>query len=79
MPLGVPRLAYEFNAIAVEVGDVGGVVTRGEVDAIRWFTFVGGAGFDCSCVSCVDQFIGVAYDPEVESGFAEFALTQPDA
>jgi hypothetical protein len=41
----------------------------------RWFAFVDGAGFDCSCVGGVDRFIGVAYDPEVKSGFAEFALT----
>jgi hypothetical protein len=75
VPLGVPCFVYEFNAVAVEVGYVGGVVAGGEVGAIRWFTFVGGAGFDCSCVGGVDQFIGVAYDPEVEPGFAEFALT----
>jgi hypothetical protein len=45
---------YEFNAVAVEIGDVRGVVAGSEVGAIRWFTFVGGASFDCSGVGGVD-------------------------
>jgi hypothetical protein len=39
--LGVPSLVHELNTIAVEVGDVGGVVARGEVGAIDWSALVG--------------------------------------
>jgi hypothetical protein len=56
----------ELKTVAVEVGDVGGIVAGGEVGVICRFTFVDAAGFDCSCVGGVDQFIGVADDPEVE-------------
>ena len=42
--LGIPRLMHELEAVSIEVGDIGGVVAGGEVGAIRWFTFVGGAG-----------------------------------
>ena len=73
--LGVPRLVDELKTIAVEVGDVGGVVAGGEVGPIGWFTFVGAARFDCRRVGGVDQFIGVADDPEVEPGLAALALT----
>jgi hypothetical protein len=30
VPLGVPRLVYELKTVAVEVGDVGGVVAGDE-------------------------------------------------
>ena len=66
---------HKLKTVAVEICDVGGIVAGGEVDAIRWFTFVGAACSDCRCVSGVDQFIGSAYDPEVEPGFAALALT----
>jgi hypothetical protein len=66
---------YELKTVAVEVGDVCGVVAGGEVGAICWFTLVGAAGFDCSCIGGVDQFIGVADNPEVEPGLAELTLT----
>ena len=64
----------ELEMVAVEVGDVGGIVARGEVGAICWFTFVGAAGFDCCCVGSVDPFIGVADDPEVKPSLAVLAL-----
>ena len=65
----------ELKTVAVEVGDVGGVVAGGEVGAICWFTFVDAARFDCRRVGGVDQFIRVADNPDVESGLAELALT----
>ena len=65
----------ELNSVAVEVGDVGVVVARREIGAICRFTFVGTAGFYCSCVGGAYQFICVADDPEVEPGFAALALT----
>ena len=79
MPLGVPCFVHELNTVAVEVGNVGGVVARREVGAIRRFAFVGGAGPDCGGVGGVDPFVGVADDPEIEPGFAGFAPAQPDA
>jgi hypothetical protein len=48
---------HELEAVSIEVGDIGGVVARGEVGAIRWFALVGAPSSDCSRVSCVDQFI----------------------
>jgi hypothetical protein len=79
VPRGFPRFADELKTVAVDVGDVGGVVAGGEIGAFCRCTFVDGAGFDCRSVGGVDQFIGVADDPEVEAGLARLALTQPDA
>ena len=75
VPLGVPRLVHELNAVAVEVSDIGGVVAGGEVGAICWFAFVGASRFDCSCLGGIDQFIGVADEAEVHPGLAALALT----
>ena len=63
---------HELNSVAVEVGDVGGAVARGKVGAICRFAFVVAAGFDCSGVGGVNQFIRVADDPEIEPGFVLF-------
>ena len=65
----------ELKTVAVEVGDVGGVVAGGEVGAICWFTFVGAACFDRRRVAGVHQFIRVADNPDIEPGLAELALT----
>ena len=74
VPLGIPRLVDELKTVAVEVGDVGGVVAGGEVGAICRFTFVGAARLDCRRVGGVDQFIGVADDVLLVMGIrASFA------
>ena len=70
---------YELNMVAVEVGDIGSIVVACEVDAICRFVFVDAPGFDCSRVGGINQFIRVADEPEVESGFAALTLTKPDA
>ncbi|MDE2602290.1 MAG: hypothetical protein KGL62_07975 [Bradyrhizobium sp.] len=78
LPLGVPRFVYELETVAVEVGDVRGVVAGRELGSIGWLTLVGPAGFDGSCVGRVNQFVGVADDAEIKPGLARLALTQPD-
>ena len=65
----------ELKTVAVEVGNVGGVVAAGGVGAICWFAFVGATGFDCGRVGGVNQLIGVADDPEIEPRLPELALT----
>ena len=79
MSLGIPRLVDELKTIAVEVGDVGGVVAGGKVGAMSRFAFIGAAGFDRSSIRSIYLSVGVADNPEVEPGFAALALTQPDA
>lgn len=74
MPLGVPRLVYELKSVAVEVGDVSGIVARSEVGAICGFPLVGTAGFDCRCVGRVDQLIAVADNSKVKTRLTGFAV-----
>jgi hypothetical protein len=54
-PLRVPCLMDELQSIAVEVGNVGGVIAGGEVRAVGWLALVDTACFDRSCVRGIDS------------------------
>ncbi|RQS43541.1 hypothetical protein DID99_24455 [Burkholderia sp. Bp8986] len=65
---------YELETVAVEVGDVGGVVAGGEVGTIRRSSLIDAAGLDCGCVGSVDEFVRIADDPQVKPGLAWLTL-----
>jgi len=69
----------ELQAVAVEVGDVGGVVARREVRPVGGTALIEAAGGDRGGVGGLDGVAGVADDAEVEAGLAGLPAAQPDA
>ena len=69
----------DFQSIAVEVGNVGGVIAGGEVRTLGWLALVDTACFDRSCVCGIDSLVTAADDAEVEACLTPLALPQPDA
>src|SRR5690242_18066771 len=75
----VPSLMHELQAVAVKVGDVGGVVAGREVGSVGGLTFVGTTCFDGGGVRSIHSFVAVTHQAQVEAGLARLALTEPDA
>ena len=70
---------HELQAVAIKVGDIGRVVTGSEVSPVGRLALVDSTGADCGRVGCVNCFVALADDTEVQACLAERALAQPDA
>src|SRR5580658_1223867 len=77
--LTVPCLADELQSIAVEVGNVRGVIAGGEIRTVAWLALVDAACLDRSCVGGIDSLVIPADNAEVETGLSRLALPEPDA
>src|SRR6516225_7788413 len=79
LPRRVPGFMHELQVVAIKVGDIGRVVTGSEVSPVGRLALVDSAGADCGRVGCVNCFVALAHDAEVQARLAERALAQPDA
>src|ERR1700739_2487394 len=69
----------ELQSIAVEVGNVSGVIAGCEVRTFGWLALVDTACSDRSCVCGIDRLVTPADDAEVEACLTQPALPEPDA
>ena len=67
----------ELQSIAIEVGNVGGVIAGGEVRTVGRLALVDSACLDRSCVCGIDSLVTPADDAEVEAGLTQLALLDP--
>jgi hypothetical protein len=76
--LRIPGLMDELQSIAIEIGNVGGVIAWREVRAIGWLALVDAAGSDRCRVCGINSLVTHALDAEVETCLAHLALPKPD-
>ena len=61
----IPGFVHELQAVAIEVGDVGGVVAGSEVCSLGGHALVDAAGLHRGRVRDINVFVAVAHDAEV--------------
>jgi len=69
----------ELQSVAIEVGNVGGVVAGGEVGPVGWLALVDTACLDRSRVGRIDSLVTPADDAQVEACLTRLARPEPDA
>jgi hypothetical protein len=69
----------ELQSIAVEVGNVAGLLAGGEVRTLGWLAVVGPACLDRSSVCVIHSLVTVTDNAEVQACLTELALPEADA